>query len=130
MKVIIAGSRGITSLQDIMVAVYEAGFRANDNPITEVVSGGAKGADTLGEVFAGLNSIPVKRFIPEWVRLGKKAGLVRNEEMGNYADALVAVWDGESRGTKHMIDFMKSINKPVFIYIPKSGLTILEPNQR
>lgn len=110
MKVIIAGSRTAT-YQATLNAAYKTPLL-----FTEVVSGGAKGADTFGECFANKEEIPIKRFLPNWDVHGKKAGMLRNIEMGDYADALIAVWDGKSRGTKHIIDYMTKLNKPVYVY--------------
>lgn len=111
MKVIIAGSRSITDYQIVFDAVLFSKF-----DISEIISGGARGVDRLGEEFAEEHCYDVTRFIPDWDRLGKKAGFVRNSEMGDYADALIAIWDGKSKGTKHMIDYMEKLNKKVFIY--------------
>lgn len=116
MKVIIAGSRDIIDLDEVRRALDNCGFE-----VTEVVSGGATGVDSLGETLARLRNIPIKQFIPAWDGYaGKRAGFVRNAQMALYADALVAVWDGKSRGTKHMIDRMRENGKPVFIYTPRS----------
>lgn len=98
MKVIIAGSRLITSYPAVCMAILKSGFE-----ITEVVSGTARGVDTLGEQWAKLSGIPVKRFPADWNGLGKQAGYVRNVQMSQYAHALIAVWDGRSAGTKSMI---------------------------
>jgi hypothetical protein len=68
-----------------------------------VVSGGAPGVDTLAERWAEQHDIPVTGFPAEWSRYGKKAGPIRNKEMAGYAEGLVAVWDGRSRGTKDMV---------------------------
>jgi len=126
MKVIIAGSRSITDFETIKKAIECCPFS-----ITEVVSGGAKGVDLLGEKYAGEEKIPIKVFKPSWSNLeapgaivktnkyGKynaKAGIDRNEQMGDYADGLIAVWDGYSRGTKHMVSYMKKLDKKVFVY--------------
>lgn len=117
MKVIIAGSRGITSLDEVRRALEASGFE-----VTEIVSGGAWGVDQLGEELAALRRLPVKRFIPAWNGYaGKRAGFVRNVQMGLYADALVAIWDGSSRGTKHMIDRMRENGKPVYIHTPPNS---------
>lgn len=70
----------------------------------EIVSGGARGADTLGEQFAKKHGCKIKRFIPDWEGLGKQAGFIRNWDMAKYADACVVFWDGKSKGTKHMIN--------------------------
>lgn len=70
----------------------------------QIVSGGARGADKLGELYAHTNLHSLKVFPADWEKFGKSAGYIRNEEMAKYADCLVAFWDGKSRGTKHMID--------------------------
>lgn len=110
MKLIIAGGRDfkdeILAMKSFIDFASEVNTKLSKvNPITEIVSGGARGADRVGEFIAKCNNIPVKRFIPDWDGLGKKAGHVRNREMGNYADALLAFWDGQSKGTKGMIDY-------------------------
>ena len=111
MKVIIAGGRDVTNYAYVEAAAKESGFS-----ISEVVSGCARGADTLGEMWAKDNSIPIKKFPADWNSLGKKAGHVRNCQMGDYADALIALWDGQSRGTKHMIDYATKKGLKVFVF--------------
>lgn len=101
MKVVIAGSRSIQKQEDVDYAMSFCPFE-----ITEVVSGGATGVDTLGENWAKANNIPVKVFPAQWDLHGKAAGFIRNEQMAKYADALIAIWDGKSRGTEHMIRTM------------------------
>ena len=113
MKVIIAGSRTITKLSDVIWAVVHSGFYGK---ITEVVSGKAKGVDNLGETWAYYNDIPVKSFPADWNEHGRSAGYKRNAQMAAYADALIAIWDGESKGTKHMIDIAKKKGLKVFVY--------------
>jgi hypothetical protein len=83
----------------------------------EIVSGGARGVDTFGEIYARDNCIKVKVFPADWNTHGKKAGYLRNVQMAEYADALLAIWDGESKGTKHMIDTMKRMNKQVYVVL-------------
>lgn len=111
MRTIIAGSRSITDYKVVESAVVASQFE-----ITEVVSGGAKGVDILGEEYARQNNIPVKKFLPDWKKHGRKAGILRNCEMGDYAEALVAIWDGKSSGTKHMIDYSQKKNLKVYVY--------------
>lgn len=111
MKVIIAGSRTICLPHHLEAAIKNAPFS-----ITEIVSGGARGADRLGEEYAREYLIPLKRYPADWDKHGRIAGFIRNEEMSHYADALIALWDGESRGTAHMIGCMKKLGKPVYIY--------------
>jgi hypothetical protein len=69
-----------------------------------ILSGKARGADLLGERYAKENLLEVLEFPADWETFGKRAGFKRNEEMANEAHALIAFWDGESHGTKHMID--------------------------
>lgn len=112
MRVIIAGSRNwdktVYELDDIVKA---SGFE-----ITQVVSGNAKGPDQCGERWAiKIGRVPVMFFPANWSTLGKSAGYERNKEMAVYADALIAIWDGQSRGTKHMIETMRFHNKPVYV---------------
>lgn len=111
MKCIIAGSRSIEDYDIVLAAIL-----ASDFYITEVVSGAAKGVDLLGERFAIDTETPIKKFIPDWDKYGKKAGCIRNIEMGDYADACICVWDGKSRGTKHMIHYAKQKNLKLFVY--------------
>lgn len=99
MRVVIAGSRTITNYMAVVKAIKESKF-----DISEVVSGTAKGVDSLGEYWALQNGVPVKRFPPNWKSHGRAAGVIRNNEMAEYADAVIVIWDGNSRGSKHMID--------------------------
>lgn len=110
MRVIIAGSRFITNYDLVVDAVKESGFN-----ITEVVCGAANGVDSLGERYAKENNIKLSYFYADWKGLGRAAGPKRNEQMGNYGEALIAVWDGESRGTKHMINYAKK--KKLLVYV-------------
>lgn len=112
MKTIIAGSRSLENLRldQIDKVVKGSGFT-----ITEVVSGAARGIDTLGEWWAERNGIPVVKFPADW-RRGRSAGPVRNSQMANYADALVAIWDGVSRGTAHMIQEARAEGLKVHVH--------------
>ena len=112
MKTIIAGNRNFT---DYRLLKEKVDYYRKTHTITEIVCGGATGADELGEVYADQNSIPVKSFPADWVKYKKAAGPIRNREMAQYADVLIAVWDGKSRGTKNMIEEMNKLMKPVFL---------------
>ena len=114
MKVIIAGSRTIVNKEIVFNIIENSKFN-----ITEIVSGTAQGIDSLGEQFAIKNNIKISKFIPSWKDLGKIAGIIRNKEMAQYADSLIAIWDGESKGTRHMIEYMSKIKKPVEVHILK-----------
>jgi glycerophosphoryl diester phosphodiesterase len=114
MKTIVAGSRNIENPSlELALALYTCPFH---NQITEIVSGHAKGIDQAGEKLAYLASLPCKVFPADWNKYGKRAGYLRNEEMAKYADALIAVWDGESKGTKHMIDLANRYKLKIHVY--------------
>jgi len=120
MKVIVAGSRSIKNI----VVVYDALARSGISEIDEIVSGMAQGVDRLGEMVAQELGIFVQRFQADWDNHGKDAGFIRNKQMADYADALVAVWDGGSKGTQHMIDIMRKQDK--FVYIHRVFWSIVE----
>ena len=107
MKVIIAGSRGFSNYEKL---VEVCNYMLSQQTEVEIVSGGAKGADKLGEKYAKEKNYKLKVFPADWNTHGKAAGYIRNEEMAKYADALIAFWDGESKGTKHMIDLATKHN--------------------
>ena len=113
MRTIIAGSRGITKLSIVWKAVDASGWRKE---ITTVISGTARGVDQLGERFARLYSIPVERHPAQWDVYGRSAGHRRNEEMARCADALIAIWDGRSPGTRSMIGYAQKYGLKVFVY--------------
>ena len=100
-KVIIAGGRNFDDFDKLRQVCDEF---LKDQINIEIVSGAYKGADLLGERYAAERHHPIKQFPANWRRYGKSAGLKRNTEMADYADALIAFWDGESKGTKHMIE--------------------------
>lgn len=100
-KVIVAGGREFNDYQLLKNKLDQ--LLQNKNNV-EIVCGKARGADTLGEAYAKEMGYSVKEFPAQWNEFGKRAGYIRNEEMAKYADACVAFWDGESKGTKHMID--------------------------
>ena len=112
MKVIVAGSRTIGDYDLVEKAIKDSGFE-----IDELV-GCAPGVDTLAKIWADNSSVPSKPFPADWIKYGRKnAGKIRNQEMANYADALVAVREAgnKSTGTTDMIKRMKTAGKPVFL---------------
>ncbi len=112
MRVIIAGSRTITDYKIVRRAISKCFWR---NEIKEIVSGTAKGVDKLGELYANKYGLPIKRFPANWDMYGKSAGYIRNAAMMEYADGLIAIWDGQSKGTKNMLQIMRKSDKPVFV---------------
>lgn len=113
MRTIIAGSRDaeITRAFEIVLNEFE------DWKITEVVSGNSGNVDKAGEQWALKHNIPVSQFNAAWQTYGSSAGPRRNRRMAIYAEALIAFWDGKSRGTKNMIDEAKKLNLKVKVIL-------------
>ena len=109
-KVIIAGSRGFSNYKLLREKCNE--YLREKRKISNIiiVSGHARGADTLGEKYAQDEGFSLEIYPAQWDKFGKRAGYRRNEQMAEVADALIAFWDGGSRGTKHMIDIMNEKN--------------------
>lgn len=116
LKIIIAGGRDFNDYELLTKVVnYMLSKQLPKN--IEIVSGGAKGADYLGERYAKDNNYKLTIFPADWNKHGKQAGFIRNEEMANYSDCLIAFWDNESKGTKHMINL--AIEKKLKLKIVK-----------
>lgn len=120
MRLLIAGSRNfnfdITAIQnfiDILIPM--------DTVIDEVVSGACRGVDVSGQNWAEFQSYPVKKFKPDWDMHGKAAGPIRNRQMAEYADILLLVWDGKSKGSSNMRSEMAKLNKPIYEVILKQS---------
>jgi CRISPR/Cas system-associated protein Csx1 len=106
MRLIIAGGREFNDYELLKEKVdYFLSNKKNES--IEIVSGKARGADSLGEKYANENGYKVKEFPADWNTYNKRAGYIRNEEMAVYATHCICFWDGESKGTKHMIDLAK-----------------------
>lgn len=110
-KTIIAGSRGITDYDLLLDQIEACPWE-----ISEVVSGTAEGVDLLGEQYADEHDLPVERHEPDWDTYGRAAGPIRNREMAESAEALLAVWDGQSPGTKNMIEEAEKAGIEVHVY--------------
>jgi len=111
MKTIIAGSRNIRDYRLVVEAVKQSGFT-----ITEVVSGREpNGVDRLGELWADDHGIPVRLFPADWNKHGRAAGPIRNRQMAEYAEALIAIPAPDSRGTKNMIEEARKRGLQVFV---------------
>lgn len=131
-KLIIAGSRSITSYATLRRAILQSGLWETHKKAIEVVSGKAKGVDTLGEEFAAKAGLKVHDKPADWDNIkakgarvqtrydGKKynalAGHWRNEEMAQMADAALILWDGKSTGSLDMVHRMLQAGKPVYLY--------------
>ena len=139
MKAIIAGSRSITDMDAL-----EKLLKYVDIPISEVVCGMAPGADMLGKAWAEMSGIPVREFPADWKNISHpdalikrnnygeydaKAGLRRNEDMADYADVLLLLWDGESRGSHHMWKAAKDKGLTIYVYNLLTGEIIKEDEE-
>lgn len=113
MKVIIAGGRNYSDYTELC-NICDAVLKGTSD--IEIVSGTARGADSLGERYALERGHDLKKFPADWSKYGKSAGYIRNKQMAEYADGLIAFWDGESKGTLHMINLAKERSLKVRIY--------------
>lgn len=109
-RLLIAGTRTFEDY-DMLEKEVDEFIKTLDKPIVEIVSGKAKGADTLGEVYAKKHNIPVVEFPAEWDKYGKKAGYLRNTEMGKYCDKGILFSNG-SKGTEMMAKILDYFKKP------------------
>ena len=119
MRVIIAGSRCCRHYHAVCQVVRDSGF-----DLTTVISGGAEGVDTLGERYAAEHGIPYERHPADWGKYGRAAGPIRNHEMVQCADALIAVIMWPARGTRNMIHQAQKAGLPVFITEIEAGKEI------
>lgn len=123
MKVIVAGGRDFNNM--LMARHYLDKLLSNKDVIVE---GGARGADFQGLVYALMTGIEMISIPADWNLHGKQAGPLRNIEMSKTGDALIAFWDGQSRGTAHMINTMLRSGKPVTV-IYYSYKDIVKPHR-
>mgnify|MGYP003293816291 CR=1 FL=1 len=108
MKLAIIGSRQITRIH--IDPYIPAGA-------TEIVSGGAKGIDTLAKDYAQRTGLPLREFLPQYQRYGRAAPLKRNEEIAKYADEAIAFWDGHSKGTDYTVRLFQKQQKKVTVFL-------------
>ena len=115
MKYAIIGSRDYKNYEQ-----FKATLDANYKDITEIISGGARGADSMAERYAKEHGIPTQVLVPDWEQYGKAAGHIRNTDIISAADVVVAYWDGISKGTKDSLRKAQAAGKPFFIHLTKS----------
>lgn len=126
-KIIINGSRDFNNYTYLRLMLKEYIMTNQINPeLIEIISGGAKGADTLAIKFAKEYNLNYKVMNADWNKYGKRAGIIRNAEMLTYAISnpndiviLISFWNGTSKGTKHMIDI--SNDKGIIVKVMKVG---------
>lgn len=112
MRLIIAGSRHFKVPITLLEELVSRGYNFLDSDL-EIVSGGARGVDELGEDFAKKLGLKLTVFEADWDKFGRKAGPLRNKQMAEYADCLLLIWDGESKGSKNMKNEMMTLDKPM-----------------
>lgn len=113
--VAIVGSRDITDPAILKDAIKAARFK-----IGTVISGGARGVDSLAEEWATKNGKPLIRFLPDWERYGKSAGFIRNRYIVDYSRAVIAITNG-SKGTQHSINLATKANKALCVFRVTDG---------
>ncbi len=111
MKTIIAGSRDFLDYEILCAVIDSCPWE-----ISTIICGKAKGVDTLGEQYGKEFDIPIEYFPANWKQYGLSAGHIRNKQMSDNATALIAIWDGESRGTKNMIATAIAAHHKIMIY--------------
>ena len=116
-RVVIFGSRGFDNYPILKMSCYNALAMLDGRLLIDaiIVSGGAKGADRLGERFAAHRGLVVERYIPDWSK-GRGAGIKRNIEMADISQIAIGFWDGESPGTRQMIQYCKDKGLIVFVF--------------
>jgi len=119
-RIIIAGSRNFRDYELLRSTMFDVIDRGNPRDFT-ILSGGARGADMLGECFAREHGCGLEVYPADWDRYGKSAGYRRNVEMAENADVLLAFWDEESRGTQHMIQIAKKKGLIVRVILYKNN---------
>ena len=114
-KIVIAGCRNFSNykLAKEFIDLSIADICGNNEIV--IISGGAKGADSIGEHYAKENGFEIQRFPADWKRYGRGAGPKRNKEMAEYCDFAICFWDGKSKGTKSMIGYAEKLGKTVKI---------------
>lgn len=117
MKIAIIGSRNITNVD--LSRFIPVGT-------TEIVSGGARGVDTVAKEYANRNGLKLTEFLPDYERFGRGAPLKRNITIIENADIVLAFWDGKSRGTKFVIDNCHRRNIPIKIYLAPDFVQMAE----
>ncbi len=114
-RVVIAGCRNYDNYDEAKQFIDLALSNIRKNNAIIIVSGCASGADTIGERYANENGLEVERYPADWRKYGRCAGPIRNRQMAEVCDFVICFWDGQSRGTKSMIEYARQYGKPIRI---------------
>ena len=118
-RIVVAGCRDYTNYKQAKRYIDWAISNIKNEHELIFVSGGAKGADALGERYAKEKGYELEIYPAEWQKYGPKAGPIRNKQMAKIGDYIICFWDGKSKGTKSMIEFAKDYGKPIKIKMVK-----------
>jgi hypothetical protein len=116
MKLAVVGSRNITNEELIFDSINSIANGRLDT--LTIISGGARGVDSIAAIWSKQNNVPLIVFTADWKKFGRKAGIVRNNDIIKECDTVLAIWDGKSKGTYHSIKLGYSLNKNVVIVNP------------
>lgn len=114
-KLIVAGGRDYWDYEHMHAVLFALAEEAGHDTAISIVSGMARGADRVAYEIAKAENVQCYEFPADWEKHKRAAGYRRNEQMAQFSDGLLAFWDGKSRGTKHMIETMQKLGKPVQI---------------
>ena len=116
-KIAVVGSRSYTNYEEFKFILdkFLNSKEVKEHSNIELVSGGARGADKLVEIYAKENNIPIKVFKADWLK-GKSAGFIRNNQIWEYVDIGIGFWDGKSKGTYHSVYLSKKYNKKFYLF--------------
>ena len=114
-RIVVAGCRNYNNYNEAKEYIDFCISEIKEKYTLIFVSGGCRGADSIGERYAKENGYEIERNPAEWQKYGKAAGPKRNEQMARAADYIICFWDGKSKGTASMINYAKRYNKPIKI---------------
>ncbi|MBE6562618.1 MAG: DUF2493 domain-containing protein [Ruminococcaceae bacterium] len=114
-KVVIAGCRYYNDYEEAKAYIDSYLSDIVKEHTVVIVSGGASGADLIGERYALEHGLAIERYPADWKKYGRSAGPIRNQQMAKVCDFVICFWDGQSRGTRSMIDCAKKMGKDVYI---------------
>ena len=114
-RIVVAGCRDYDNYEEAKQYIDQCILRIRNTNKIIILSGCAKGADSIGERYALENGFEIERYPAEWKAYGKKAGPIRNRKMAEVCDLVICFWDGKSRGTKSMISCAEKLGKTVFV---------------
>lgn len=115
MRIVVAGSREFTDYNVAEAFIDQCITSANGDSSLIFISGGCRGADKIGEMYAKSHGFYIEVFPADWEKYGRKAGPIRNRQMAQAADMVICFWDGKSKGTKSMIECAVRAGKAVMI---------------